>query len=612
MFARLSRCRILAFLATLRHFSEFRLVVHRLRPFLAAERLRLSAVLGSALLVMIFEGAGVGLLVPLLSLLLGGENATPMRPLQWLERQLPGHSPAFYVATVCVTIVVAIAAKNASAYISQILAADLKKRISIKLRDALFRRMHTADLDVFDRSPGGEIANVFLVESYRMTLAIDVLVSTLQRTAIACFYLGALFYISWPLTLLVLGLAGAIGSALTFVYRRITTAGVELTDLNHRIAALLTQSFAGIRIVRATNSQVRVMAEFNAVSTAQARAEERSTHASSLLFPLTETLAVIGAMLIVCCAYIFFVRTGRMLSSYLLAYGFMLLRLLPLLNQLYGLQGHLLYLAGGVREMQVWLDTPVYPERPFGTRTYTALRDALRFERVQYVYPNGAVALREVEFSVPVGQTVAIVGSSGSGKSTLAAILLRFRAPTTGRVTVDGVDYWEYSPESWHRATALVEQDAFLFHGTLRENIAYGCATATDAAIQRAIEVAHLSDVVASMPQGLDTLVGERGAMVSGGQRQRIAIARAVIRDPSILILDEATSHLDAVSEQLVQQALVTASRGRTTIVIAHRLSTIREADKLIVLEQGRIVEEGTWEALEAAGGAFQRLLRSV
>lgn len=612
MFARLSRCRILAFLATLKHFSEFRLVVHRLRPFLAAERLRLTAVLGSALLVMIFEGAGVGLLVPLLSLLLGGENATPMRPLQWLERQLPGHSPAFYVATVCVTIVLAIAAKNASAYLSQVLAADLKKRISIKLRDALFRRMHTADLDVFDRSPGGEIANVFLVESYRMTLAIDVLVSTLQRTAIACFYLGALFYISWPLTLLVLGLAGAIGSALTFVYRRITTAGVELTDLNHRIAALLTQSFAGIRIVRATNSQSRVMDEFNAVSTAQARAEERSTHASSLLFPLTETLAVIGAMLIVCCAYIFFVRTGRMLSSYLLAYGFMLLRLLPLLNQLYGLQGHLLYLAGGVREMQVWLDTPVYPERPFGTRTYTALRDALRFERVQYVYPNGAVALREVEFSVPVGQTVAIVGSSGSGKSTLAAILLRFRAPTSGRVTLDGVDYWEYSPESWHRATALVEQDAFLFHGTLRENIAYGCATATDAVIQRAIEVAHLSDVVASMPQGLDTLVGERGAMVSGGQRQRIAIARAVIRDPSILILDEATSHLDAVSEQLVQQALVTASRGRTTIVIAHRLSTIREADKLIVLEQGRIVEEGTWEALEAAGGAFQRLLRSV
>jgi ABC-type multidrug transport system fused ATPase/permease subunit len=599
-------------LSTLKQFSEFALVIRRLRPFLGAERSRLAAVLGSSLFVMIFEGAGVGLLVPLLSLLLGGENATPMRPLQLLERQFPGHSPAFYVALICIAIVLAIAAKNASAYMSQVLAADLKRRISINVRDGLFRRLHTANLDVFDQSPGGEIANLFLVESYRMTLAIDVLVATLQRTAVACFYLGALFYISWVLTVIVLGLAAAIGGVLTFVYRRITTAGVELTDLNHRIATLLTQSFAGVRIVRATNSQARVIDEFHAISTAQARAEERSAHASSLLFPLTETLAVAGAMLIVCCAYVFFVRPGHMLSSYLLAYGFMLLRLLPLLNQLYGLQGHLLYLAGGVNEMQAWLDTPVYPDRPFGTRTYAGLRDALRFERLSYAYPSGIAALQDVDFTVPVGQTVALVGSSGSGKSTLAALLLRFRAPTSGRITVDGVDYWEYSPESWHRATALVEQDAFLFHGTLRENIVYGCATATDAAIERAIQIANLTDVVAGMPNGLDTLVGERGAMVSGGQRQRIAIARAVIRDPAILILDEATSHLDAVSEQLVQQALVNASRGRTTIVIAHRLSTIREADQLIVLDRGRIVEQGTWEALEAAGGAFQRLLRSV
>src|SRR5262245_52340431 len=574
--------------------------------------MRLLAVLASSLFVMVFEGVGVGLLVPLLSLLLGGENATPMRPLQWLERQLPGHSPAFYVAVVCSAIVAAIAAKNVAAYISQVLAADLKKRISVTLREALFRRLHTADLDLFDRSPGGEIANVFLVETYRVALSIDVLVSTLQRGSIGLFYLAALCYISWPLTLLVVALAGVIGSALAFVYRRITSAGVELTDLNHRIAALLTQPFAGVRIVRATNSQARVIDEFNAISVAQARAEERSTHASSLLFPLTETLAVIGAMLIVCCAYVFFVKPGYMLSSYLLAYGFMLLRLLPLLNQLYGLQGHLLYLAGGVREVQVWLDTPVYPSHPFGARPYAPLRSAIHFERISYTYPNGAVAVRDVDFTVPVGQTVAIVGSSGSGKSTLAAILLRFRSPTAGRVTVDGIDYWEYSPESWHRATALVEQDAFLFHGTLRENIAYGFAGATPEAVQRAIEVANLSDVIASLPQGLDTLVGERGAMVSGGQRQRIAIARAIIRDPSILILDEATSHLDSVSEQLVQNALMNASRGRTTIVIAHRLSTIREADKLIVLEQGRLVEEGTWEALEASGGAFQRLLRNI
>src|SRR4029450_8417375 len=209
---------------------------------------------------MVFGGAGVGLLVPLLSLLLGGENATPMRPLQWLQHQLPGHSPPFYVLLFCPHSFAAIAGKNVAAYISQVLAADLKKRISITLRDALFQRLHTADLDLFDRSPGGEIANRLLVETYRVTLAIDVLVATLQRSSIGLFYLCALCYISWQLTLLVLALAGAIGSVLAFVYRRITMAGVELTDLNHRIASLLTQSFAGVRIVRATNSQAQVIA----------------------------------------------------------------------------------------------------------------------------------------------------------------------------------------------------------------------------------------------------------------------------------------------------------------------------------------------------------------
>ena len=272
-----------------------------------------------------------------------------------------------------------------------------------------------------------------------------------------------------------------------------------------------------------------------------------------------------------------------------------------------------MYLAGGVREVQVWLDTPVYPERAvWHARLYARSATRCASNSVSYTYPNGATALTDVEFSVPVGQTVAIVGSSGSGKSTLAALLLRFRTPTRGRITVDGVDYWDT------RRRAGIGRPRW--SSRMRSSSTARCArtSSTDlparqpAAIQRAIDVANLSDVVAQLPQGLDTLVGERGAMVSGGQRQRIAIARAIIRDPSILILDEATSHLDAVSEQLVQQALLNASRGRTTIVIAHRLSTIREADKLIVLERGRIVEEGTWEALEAAGGAFQRLLRSV
>jgi subfamily B ATP-binding cassette protein MsbA len=591
---------------------ELGALVRTLRPHVANSQLLLAGVIGGSLLMTLFEGIGVGLLVPLLSLLLGGENATPMRPIQWLERQLPEQSAAVYVAVACVAILGAIAAKNAASYTAQILSARLKRNISVNLRDALFRQLQRADLDVFDRSPAGELANVFLVETYRTTMATEAFVGLVQRASIAVFYVLALFYLSWPLTLMVLALAIALGSALRFVYSRLTSAGADLTETNHRMAAALGQTFAGIRVVRVTNSQQREMQDFHAVNVAQAGAEESSARASSLLFPLTETLAVAGAMVIVTCAYVFFVRPGHMLSSYLLAYGFVLLRLLPLLNQLYGFQGHLLYLAGGSREVQSWLDRPVYPQRPFGAFEFAGLQRDLRFEDVSYDYPNGHRALSGVSFPVRRGETVAVVGRSGSGKSTVAALLLRLRAPASGRVVVDGRDYWEFTPESWHRAVALVEQDAFLFHGTLRENIAYGAAGATEAEVRRALAIANLEDVVAELPNGLESIVGERGAMLSGGQRQRIAIARAVIRNPGILILDEATSHLDLVSERLVQQALHRAAEGRTTLVIAHRLATVREADRIVVLDHGCVVESGSWEDLQIRGGIFQQLLMTL
>jgi ATP-binding cassette, subfamily B, bacterial MsbA len=584
----------------------------QLRPYVGAGRGLLIAALGSSLVMVLFEGVGVGLLVPLLSLLLGGDNPAPMRPLQWLQTEFPHHSPAFYVGVCCVAIIMAIGAKNVASYVAQLFAARLRRRVATSLRAALFGRLQRASLDLFDRRPTGEIANIFLVETYRTTVAIEAAVSFAQRASIALFYLGALFYISWPLTSLVLALGIGLAGALAAVYRRLGQAGTRLTDLNHRLSTVLEQSFAGVRVVRATNAQEAELQRFAAVNDAQASSEEANMRAHALLFPLTETLGVIGAMTIVACAYVFFVRPGHMLSSYLLWYGFVLLRLLPLLNTLYSMQGHLFYVCGGIREVDRWLSTPIYPERPFGTTEFKGVRGSLRLERVGYTYGTGTQALSDVAFDVQAGQTVAIVGSSGSGKSTLASLLLRLRVPTAGRITVDGVDYWDFSPASWHRAIALVEQDAFLFHGTLGENVLYGWQDVADGALARAIESANLSDMVASLPGGLDTVVGERGAMVSGGQRQRIAIARAIVRDPSILVLDEATSHLDSVSEQLVQQALTNAARGRTTIVIAHRLSTIRDADWIVVLEHGRIVEQGTWASLQAAKGTFDRLVHGL
>jgi subfamily B ATP-binding cassette protein MsbA len=587
-------------------------LLKQLRPYLGAGRGLLIATVASSLMMVLFEGVGVGLLVPLLSLLLGGTNAVPMRPIQWLQTEFPNHSPAFYVGVCCVAIILAIGAKNVASYVAALFSARLKRRVATSLRAALFEALQGASLDIFDQRPGGEVASLFLVESYRTTVAIEMAVGFAQRAGIALFYVGALFYISWQLTWLVVLLGAAIGSTLGFIYRRLGRAGTRLTDLNHQLSTVIEQSFAGVRVVRATNAQNAEIERFREINAAQAATDEETTRAHSLLFPLVETLAVVGAMVIVAVAYIFFVRPGHMLSSYLLGYGFVLLRLLPLLNTLYGMQGNLFYVAGGIREVERFLQTPVYPERPFGAIAFQGLTTAIRLEGLGYTYGTRTRALDDVSFDVRAGQTVAIVGSSGSGKSTLASLLLRLRAPTDGRITVDGVDYWQFSAESWHRAIALVEQDAFLFHGTLRENVLYGWQDVTEGALEQAIAAANLSDMVASLPDGLETLVGERGAMVSGGQRQRIAIARAIVRNPSILVLDEATSHLDSVSEQLVQQALANAARGRTTIVIAHRLSTIRDADWIVVFENGRIVEQGTWTSLQAAKGTFDRLVHGL
>jgi len=259
---------------------DFAVVIRHLRLEIGSVGLwPFAGVFAVSMFVMLFEGVGVGLLVPMLSLLLGGENATPMRPIQWLQSHFPGQSPSVYLSLVCIAIVCAIAAKNAASYTSQILASRLKRRVATNMRDVLFERLHRADLDVFDRAPGGEIANIFLVETYRSTVAIESFIGYVQRSSIALFYLFALFYISLRLTLLVVVLAVVLGFTLSFVYGRLSRAGIAVADLNHRLATTLTQSFAGVRVVRAANAQRREIDEFKRLNGLQADAEYASARA---------------------------------------------------------------------------------------------------------------------------------------------------------------------------------------------------------------------------------------------------------------------------------------------------------------------------------------------
>ncbi|MDL5050783.1 ABC transporter ATP-binding protein [Oscillatoria amoena NRMC-F 0135] len=371
----------------------------------------------------------------------------------------------------------------------------------------------------------------------------------------------------------------------------------------------LNEMLMGTRLIRTTNSQQRENDRFYEINKEFSTLLAESAKAGAALTPITETLGVVGGMAIVASAAVFLVNPGYMKGDMLLGFAFVLLRLLPAVNMVYGLYGQTISLAGGIEQSERWLKVDQFPRRPFGKVAFTGFNRGLRLQNLTFDYPNGHRALKNVSFEIKYGEVTALVGGSGSGKTTIASLLLRLRQPTEGCILIDGQDYWDFTPESWHRNVAIVEQDAFLFSGTLYENVCYGLSGVSEDEVKLAIRRAHLEHVVNNMPDGLQTLIGERGVMLSGGQRQRLSIARALVRNPKLLILDEATSALDSISESQVQAALDEAAEGRSVLVIAHRFSTVRRAHKIVVMENGQVAEQGSWQELENRDGAFRRLL---
>ncbi|MDW8314544.1 MAG: glucan ABC transporter ATP-binding protein/ permease [Rhodovarius sp.] len=417
-------------------------------------------------------------------------------------------------------------------------------------------------------------------------------------------------FLNWRLGLLLIALVVVFTVITTLVIRRTQTAQMQVERFHTQLAGSAQDALSNVLVVQSF-TRLRSEAKLFTDITRQVLDHQFPVlnwwALVSVLTRASATLTVIGIFVF---GTILHLRGQASVGEIVSFMGFATL-LIGRMESAVGFVSHLLFQAPALAEFFQVLDTQSsVPERPDAIDIGRA-QGHVRFEHVGFSYPGGGRILTDVSFDAPPGRSIALVGQTGAGKTTCMALLQRLWDPQEGRITLDGHDLRDITLESLRRNIGVVFQESMLFNRSIRDNLLVGRPEATQEEIEQACRMAEAHDFILRQPQGYDTMVGERGASLSGGQRQRLAIARALLKDPPVLILDEATSALDAATEARVQKALRALMAGRTTFIIAHRLSTVREADEVLVFEQGRIVERGRFEELVAAGGRFAELVRT-
>mgnify|MGYP000719452783 CR=1 FL=1 len=423
----------------------------------------------------------------------------------------------------------------------------------------------------------------------------------------AALALGVLFWLNWQLTAITLLLLAAFGGMMAVAFRRLRPIFRERSVIQADVTGRLGESLGGIRLVKTYTAERREQLVFaRGVHRLFRNIATSMTAISAVGSVTTVIIGLVGVLLIVGGGRS--ILAGAMTLGDFIMYVFFIGLVAAPLVQIASIGTQVTDAFAGLDRLRELRRLATEDEGDAARAPVGVVRGDVRFDDVSFSYVPGVPVLRHVSFHAPEGSTTALVGSSGSGKSTLLGLILAFHRPDSGRVLVDGRDLQGLRLREYRAQIGVVMQDNFLFDGTIAENIAFSKPGASRAEVLRAAAVAHCDEFVARMPEGYDTVVGERGVKLSGGQRQRVAIARAILADPRLLVLDEATSSLDSESEALIQDGLRRLRAGRTTFVIAHRLSTITSADQILVIEGGEIVERGTHAELLAQGGRYRQL----